>query len=99
MHEASGRESKTDSHRMEFQAVIEAIKYLPENSSVKFYTDSRVLINYATNKNKRRAVNYDQTEILSRLAMQHNISWNWIRAHSGNTYNERCDKLCILARS
>lgn len=99
IYEASGRERRTNSHRMEFQAVIEALKYLPAGSSVCIYTDSRVLLNSVAKKNKRSAVNSDQTEVLDELTSLHKISWKWVKAHSGFLYNERCDELCILARS
>lgn len=99
IYEASGRERKTNSHRMEFQAAIEALNYLPEQSFVIIHTDSRVLLNAALKKNKRPLFNSDQTIILDQLTLKHNISWKWIKAHSGIIYNERCDKLCILARN
>lgn len=84
---------------MEFQAAIEALNYLPEQSFVIIHTDSRVLLNAALKKNKRPLFNSDQTIILDQLTLKHNISWKWIKAHSGIIYNERCDKLCILARN
>lgn len=99
LHEASGRENKTNSHRMEFQAAIEAMKYLPKNSRALFYTDSRVLLNSVNKKNKRVEVNLEQVEELKRLSKNHKISWRWVKAHSGTIYNERCDQLCILART
>ena len=99
IYEASGREKKTNSLRMEFQAAIEAMKYLPKNTRASFYTDSRVLVKAMTQKSKRPLVNTDQLEVLESLAMQHKISWNWVKAHSGVIYNERCDELCFLARN
>ncbi len=98
LHEASGRARKTNSHRMEFQAAIEALSYLPADCRAFFYTDSRILINFMTQKNKRPAVNLDQMEVLQNLAVKHKICWNWIKGHSGSVYNERCDELCKLAR-
>ncbi len=95
--EASGRERKTNSHRMEFQAAIEALSSLPQNSVATVYTDSKVLLN-CMNKTKRPKVNPDQIEVLDRLTTQHKISWKWVRGHSGNAFNERCDHLCINAR-
>lgn len=99
VHENSGRQRKTNSHRMEFQAAIEALRSLPHNSRATLYADSRVLINTFTKTNNRTPVNSDQTDILEELQLQHNITWQWIRAHSGISYNERCDELCILART
>lgn len=98
-HENSGRERRTNSHRMEFQAVIEALKNLPQNSVATIRTDSRELIKTFTLPRKRSAANADQIQILDRLLPQHRISWKWIKAHSGEIHNERCDSLCIAART
>lgn len=99
IHEASGRQRRTNSHRMEFQAAIEALQYLPVGTKASIYTDSRVLLNSVTKKTKRPAVNSDQTETLDKLLSKHKITWKWVKAHSGFLYNERCDNLCIMARS
>ncbi len=99
LHEDSGRERKTNSHRMEFQAAIEALKHLPEQSIATIRTDSRELIKTFTNLRKRPAANADQIQALDLLLLKHKISWKWIKAHSGSPHNERCDSLCIAARN
>lgn len=99
LNENSGRERKTNSHRMEFQAVIEALKKLPENSVATIRTDSRELIKTFTKPRKRPAANADQIQQLDSLLLRHKISWEWIKAHSGKPHNERCDSLCIAART
>lgn len=109
--ENSGCTKKTTSNRMEFQAAIEALKVLPQNSLATLYSDSRVLIT-TTNlwmpewkshgwlkKDGRPIPSSDQVQALDALNEQHRISWKWIKAHSGIPFNERCDKLCNLARS
>ena len=99
LHQAWGRERHTNSHRMEFQAAIEALQFLKKPSVVILHTDSRVLLNAVTKKNLRAAVNPDQLEILHDLNVKHNISWQWVKAHAGNYHNELCDELCRQARS
>jgi len=32
------------------------------------------------------------------LCQKHVINWNWVRGHTGNTENERCDQLARLGR-
>ena len=96
--EASGRERKTNSHRMEFQAAIEALKYLPKGTKALLHTDSRVLLETVSGENKRAPVNADQVKELLELTMKHKISWCWVKAHAGQIYNERCDQLCVQAR-
>ena len=97
--ECSGRIRKTNSHRMEFQAAIEAIRSLPARSTATIHTDSRELIKAVLASDMQPRANSDQIEILRILLLQHNISWQWIKAHSGKTHNERCNELCVLARS
>lgn len=99
IHEASGRVRKTNSHRMEFQAAIEALSYLKKSSKVRVHSDSKVLINSLTKPSGRSAVNADQIEKLNQLSSYHKISWTWVKAHSGVQFNERCDELCAQTRN
>lgn len=84
---------------MEFQAAIEALKSLPSPSVATIRTDSRELIKVFTKPRKRPAANIDQIQLLDFLILKHKISWKWIKAHSGEPHNERCDSLCIAART
>ena len=83
---------------MEFQAAIEALKFLNPNSRVVVYTDSRVLLSAVTAPLKRPTVNPDQVEILHDLLDKNEVTWKWVKGHSGNKYNEICDELCRQAR-
>ena len=83
---------------MEFQAVIQALSYIQKGSKACLYSDSKVLIDCFTGPQDRPAVNADQIEQLDALILEREITWQWVKAHSGVPYNERCDQLCILAR-
>lgn len=108
--EGSAGQKKTSSNRMEFQAAIEALKALPENSRARIYTDSRVMIE-ALEKSPRWSQNgwvknqgqpipeVDLIRELYELQGKHKIEWQWVKSHSGIEFNERCDELCIRARS
>jgi ribonuclease HI len=112
--ESSGRARKTNSNRMEFQAVILALESLPANSEfeknqVTLFTDCKILIDNVNKfsawqaadwlrKNKLPIANADLFRQLYALMQKHNVTWKWVRAHSGNPFNERCDQLCRLAR-
>lgn len=110
VQEAASFAKKTSSNRMEFQAAIEALQTLPANSQVKIFTDSRIMIENITvhvpvwkslgwkKKNQQEIPNVDLFQSLDLLNSQHQISWHWVKAHSGISYNERCDELCIQAR-
>jgi len=41
--------------------------------------------------------NVDLWKQLDALAVKHDIDWRWVRGHTGNTYNERCDELAAAA--
>ena len=110
MMEMSGRQSKTDNNRMELQAAIEGLNQLPPGSDVTLYSDSRVLIDAVTMKfpgwknngwvkqSGKQIPNLDLFIVLEGLVGSHQIKWQWVKAHSGVQYNERCDHLCTQAR-
>ncbi len=99
---------------MEFQAAIEALECLgmisiPKNSSIVLFTDCKVLIDnikklpdwnsaHWLKKNNFPIPNSDLYAKIFDLLQKHDITWNWVRAHAGNVYNERCDQLCKEAR-
>lgn len=99
--EASGLVKRTNSLRMEISAAIEALKVLPPVSKATVFTDSRILIDAAQQDTKSCVgrPNADLIFILKDVARTHRISWEWVRAHSGIKYNEKCDELCRLART
>lgn len=108
--QASARVLKTGSTRMEIQAAIEALLVLPVNSSVEIFSDSKILIDAVTKKMENwkqvgwvsksniPVPNVDLFLILDRLSKTHQIKWQWIKAHAGNIYNERCDQMCTQTR-
>ncbi|MDG0816415.1 ribonuclease H family protein [Bdellovibrio svalbardensis] len=109
--EDSGPARKTNCTRMEFQAAIEALRSLPLGTKATLYSDSRILVDTMTlwlsdwkqngwlKKTGQEIPSVDQIKILDSLNEQHSISWRWVRAHAGVVFNERCDQLCIQART
>ncbi len=89
---------------------VKWLKKWPQKRAVILYTDSRILIEAVTvripqwkadgwvKKNDLPIHSLDQMKILDYLNANHVITWKWIRAHSGNEYNDRCDQLCTQAR-
>jgi len=109
IYEASSRCRDTNSLRMEIQAVLEALKCLSTYHNYVIYTDCRILIENVkqfdswedwgwTKQNKASIPNVDLYQELQSLIKNKNIQWKWVRAHSQNLYNERCDELCKIAR-
>ena len=104
--EYSGYESETTNNRMELTAVIVGLKMLKEPVNLNIYSDSAYVVNafledWITNwqlhnwknANKKPVSNIDLwTELLDLLAI-HEVTWNKVKGHADNVYNNRCDAL------
>jgi ribonuclease HI len=104
-----GGEKKTTNNRMELMAVISSLRALSSMSDVPrkaaVYTDSRYVqlgITDWINKWKRNSwktsekkpvKNKDLWTELDALTGELTVSWKWVKGHSGDEYNERCDKM------
>lgn len=108
--ELSGGYRHTTNNRMEILAVIKALEALKKPCRVNLYTDSQYVVNAMTKgwakkwqKNqwrrnaKEKAKNADLWEQLLYLCQQHQVNFIWVRGHSGNKENERCDRLAFNA--
>ena len=108
--ELSGGYKLTTNNRMELMAVIVGLEQLELPSIVNLYTDSKYIVDAVTkgwakrwraNSWKRneidKAMNPDLWEKLLDLCDKHQVEFYWVRGHSGNIENERCDKLAVKA--
>jgi ribonuclease HI len=48
---------------------------------------------------KEPVKNQDLWQRLLRAIEPHEIEWRWVRGHTGNPENERCDQLAVAAAS
>lgn len=108
--ELSGGFRLTTNNRMEIMAAIIGLQTLKFKCSVILYSDSRYLVdsitkgwvqrwkanNWKRNK-KERAINTDLWNKILDLCNQHEVEFRWVRGHSGNIENERCDQLAVEA--
>ena len=90
---------------MELTAVIEAMKFVPKDSNIIIFTDSKYVINgieiwikkWKTkkwlNSNNKAVKNKDLWIILDDLKDQFHIQWKWVKGHSGDENNEAVDYL------
>lgn len=110
LYESTGTAKHTTNNRMEFQAAIEALIYLPLKKQIILYTDSRVLLEAIVKIAEWKELGWkkrdgspipsvDQMQQLSELIKNRKIEWRWVKSHSGAVFNERCDQLCLQARS
>ena len=104
--ELSGGFARTTNNRMELLAAIIGLEALNRPCRVALYSDSRYVVDAIDKgwavrwrkngwmRNKREAaVNPDLWERLLDLCQKHTVEFRWIRGHSGNRYNELCDRL------
>lgn len=103
--ELFGGDEDTTNNRMELMAAIEALKALKETCSVTLTTDSVYVKNGITlwiSSWKKRAwktaakkpvKNVDLWQALDEQNQRHEISWEWVKGHSGHRENELADQL------
>ena len=77
---------------MELTAVIEALSCVNDSEECKIYTDSMLVINCASGKWKRKA-NLNLWKQYDDMSKGKNIIFEYVKAHNGNYYNEKVDKL------
>ena len=99
--EGSGSKDDTTNNRMEITAVNRSLEYLavhhPDIKDVEIITDSQYVVNTMTlgwKKNK----NLDLWTELDVVKEKFNsIKFTWVKGHSSNQYNNRCDELAVNA--
>lgn len=71
----------------------------PIESEVTLISDSEIILNWANGSYRFKQENkMDLYNHLRRLVKKMNVKTEWVRGHSGNVWNERCDKLANNAR-
>ena len=101
----SGGKNQTTNNQMELMATIRALEYFKTKQDITIYTDSKYVkdgisswinkwkINGWRTANKKPVKNKGLWIRLDKQIQNHNISWQWIRGHAGNKYNELADEL------
>jgi ribonuclease HI len=105
----SGAEPHTTNNRMELMAAIEALASLKRRSRVELTTDSQYLrhgvqqwmANWKRNgwrtSQKQPVKNRDLWERLDEVTQRHDITWHWVKGHSGHPENELADQQANVA--
>jgi ribonuclease HI len=104
-----GSEPHTTNNRMELMAAIQGLSALKQAVAVELYTDSQYvrqgmlswIVGWKKNgwKNSKRepVKNSDLWQSLDELANNHQVTWHWIKGHSGHPENELADQLANMA--
>jgi ribonuclease HI len=100
-----GAEKDSTNNRMELRAVIEALKIIPKNTKIELYSDSSYVLNGLSSwiegwkKNgwktasKNAVANQDLWQELDFLSSDFELSYQKVKGHSGDQYNEEVDNL------
>ncbi len=100
-----GGEAPTTNNRMELMGAIEGLRALTEPCEVKLTTDSQYVRQGITQwmhgwkKNgwktaaKKPVKNEDLWKKLDEQVARHQVSWFWVKGHSGHRENEIADQL------
>ena len=111
--EISGGVRKTTNNRMELLGVIVGLRSLGATKhKITIYSDSKYVVDMFTggnaatwrrngwmrNHGKDRVINPDLWDQLLNLAAEHEVNFIWVRGHTDNKENTRCDEMAVLAR-
>ena len=100
-----GGEAETTNNRMELTAAIEALNALKGRCQVLLYTDSKYVMDGIRDwmpnwkargwktANRKPVKNKDLWQALDEAVGRHDVSWKWVRGHTGNPGNEEADAL------
>ena len=100
-----GGDVSTTNNKMELTAAIMALKEIKEPCKIILYTDSKYVLqgieewihNWKKRgwrgANKKPVKNIELWKELDELRDEHNIKWNWVKGHSGDSGNETADML------
>ena len=106
-----GGNPETTNNRMELMAPITALENIGESSVVTVYSDAKYVVDGVekgwarswrnkgwVRSNGQPALNPDLWQRLLEAIDRHTkVTFQWIKGHAGNPYNERCDKLAVKA--
>ena len=110
--EISGGKKETTNNEMELTAVVESLSLLKETCNVTLYSDSSYVVNAVNkkwltnwknngwiNSKKKTLPNLALWKKLDTLLELHRVTFVWVKGHSDNEYNNRCDNLAVVERN
>ena len=107
--ELKGYQAETTNNQMELMAAIKGLESINQQCEVTLYTDSKYVLNGATDwlkgwkKNnwktaaKKPVKNVELWQQLDTQLQRHTINWQWVKGHSNDPGNDRADELANIA--
>ena len=104
--EISAGYRKTTNNRMELLAVIVALEALKNpGTNATVYSDSKYVVDSVEKrwvfawkkKGFKKKKNVDLWQRFLLIYAKHNIRFEWVKGHSNNPLNDRCDRLAVDA--
>ena len=104
-----GFQLETTNNQMELMAVIQGLESLKRTCPVKIYTDSKYVLDGITKwmanwkakgwktAAKKPVKNVELWKRLDAAVQSHEVSWQWVKGHSGDEGNEYADALANRA--
>lgn len=94
----AGKIKDETNNRAELKAIIAAVHSLPHDAThVRIISDSMYALNTLSGK-WRRNTNKDLFEVWEQRVMRFmedvKFEWCFVKGHSGDYYNELCDRIC-----
>lgn len=96
----------TTNNRMELMAVIVALEKLKKpKTEIRIYTDSKYVCDAVEKKwvfgwEKKGFKGKKNPDLWQRFLLQyrkHKVSFQWVKGHAGNEFNERADQIAVAA--
>lgn len=108
--ELSGHLPTATNNDAELLAAIGGLKYVheyllsipfigPHDLEITLISDSQIILNWANGSFRFKQLDKVHLyEELRKLVKDHHVKTKWVKGHSGDFWNDRCDKLANLAR-
>lgn len=107
---ASGGAPATTNNAMELMAAIEGLRQTPQSAKVTLFSDSQYVIKgmtlwVASWKKKgwktgdgKPVANRELWETLVATAAHREVTWQWVKGHASNEFNNMADKWAVKER-
>lgn len=107
---AAGGERSTTNQRMEIYAVLDALRVLGDDGAVRVVSDSTYVVNCFRdrwwvrweangwrNAKKQPVANADLWQPLIEIVRDRDVTFEWVKGHSGDRMNDLVDRLAVAA--